>query len=216
MDLAVTCSGNHRKNLLRRLRVKEATDVPPMLTYLETRSVRPPTIKDYQKRLQKFTAWMSQIGATAVNEVELDWCLVEFMNEMFEKGEGNRHRREDSCRTSVLLPASRKTCFGNTTSKCEGPEGVDGGRTAAAATSAANRGAGRHLDGVDCQGQARARTEALCAVPDVSSPGECSTLKVKQLVPPQPGGGGRFQSWAILLSPMEDAVPGKTGCSTQQ
>ena len=145
------------------------------------------------------------------------------------EGGGNRHRREDSCRTSVLLPASRKTCFGNTTSKCEGPEGVDGGRTAAAATSAANRGAGRHLDGVDCQGQARARTEALCAVPDVSSPGGmlyfeseavgASPARRRRTIPKlghfavPDGGCGPRQNWGVRrnssdrLRPLDQRFP---------
>ena len=42
-------------------------------------------------------------------------------------------------------------------------------------------------------------------------PGERSTLKVQQLVPPQIGGGGRFQNWAILLHPTKDGAPGNTG-----
>jgi hypothetical protein len=42
-------------------------------------------------------------------------------------------------------------------------------------------------------------------------PGECSNLKVKQLVCPQGTAGNRFDHFAILLHPFEDTVPGKTG-----
>lgn len=42
-------------------------------------------------------------------------------------------------------------------------------------------------------------------------PGECSNLMVKQLIPPQMTLGDRFQQFAVLLHPLEDKVPGKTG-----
>ena len=42
-------------------------------------------------------------------------------------------------------------------------------------------------------------------------PGECSNLRVKQLVPPQMTVGSRFNLFAVLLHPREDEIPGKTG-----
>lgn len=42
-------------------------------------------------------------------------------------------------------------------------------------------------------------------------PGECSQLLVKQLVRPQGSVNQSFNFWAILLHPMEDLTPGKTG-----
>ena len=42
-------------------------------------------------------------------------------------------------------------------------------------------------------------------------PGECSQLLVKQLVRPQGSLNQSFNFWAILLHPIEDLVPGKTG-----
>ena len=42
-------------------------------------------------------------------------------------------------------------------------------------------------------------------------PGECSNLRIKQLVPPQMTAGSRFNLFAVLLRPAEDEIPGKTG-----
>ena len=36
-------------------------------------------------------------------------------------------------------------------------------------------------------------------------------LRVKQLVPPQPMAGQAYQEWGLLLNPVEDRTPGKTG-----
>ena len=41
-------------------------------------------------------------------------------------------------------------------------------------------------------------------------PGECSNLKVSQLIPPQPSMTSARHFWAILLHPQELKVPGKT------
>ena len=42
-------------------------------------------------------------------------------------------------------------------------------------------------------------------------PGEMARLKVKQLVPPALTAGAAYSSWGLLLHPVEDRVPGKTG-----
>eukprot|EP00973_Karenia_brevis_P016619 2275962-Karenia_brevis.AAC.1 len=42
-------------------------------------------------------------------------------------------------------------------------------------------------------------------------PGVNDRLKVKQLVPPTPQAGQGYQHWILLLSPIEDTTPGKTG-----
>ena len=42
-------------------------------------------------------------------------------------------------------------------------------------------------------------------------PGASDVLRVKQLVPPQPMAGQAYQAWGLLLNPIEDRTPGKTG-----
>eukprot|EP00973_Karenia_brevis_P041153 5693182-Karenia_brevis.AAC.1 len=42
-------------------------------------------------------------------------------------------------------------------------------------------------------------------------PGSCDRLKVKHLVAPTPQAGQGYNSWTLLLSPLEDGTPGKTG-----
>jgi hypothetical protein len=42
-------------------------------------------------------------------------------------------------------------------------------------------------------------------------PGECNELTVDQIIPPQPVIGTASSSWALLLHPMEQGIPGKTG-----
>ena len=40
-------------------------------------------------------------------------------------------------------------------------------------------------------------------------PGTCDRLKVKQLIPPQAAAGLPY--WALVVNPVEDRIPGKTG-----
>ena len=42
-------------------------------------------------------------------------------------------------------------------------------------------------------------------------PGACDVLRVSQLIAPTLAAGIGFQTWGLLLNPIEDKVPGKTG-----
>ena len=42
-------------------------------------------------------------------------------------------------------------------------------------------------------------------------PGACDALRVSQLIAPTKAAGTGFQTWGLLLNPIEDKIPGKTG-----
>ena len=62
-----------------------------------------------------------------------------------------------------------------------------------------------------------ARTPSQCTTPPIGAfhsylrPGASDALRVKQLVRPQPMAGQAYQAWGLLLNPIEDRTPGKTG-----
>ena len=76
------------RKLQRRLNVKDLSDLPRGLTYLEARSVRAPTLKDYQARISQFEDWMGMNPVLFSDLQELDNRLLEYLEQLFEVGKG--------------------------------------------------------------------------------------------------------------------------------
>ena len=65
-----------------------SSQVPTGLTYLETRSVRNPTLKDYQRRLGLFNLWLVSQQLMPTDPSSMDSFLVEYLQDMFDDGKG--------------------------------------------------------------------------------------------------------------------------------
>lgn len=68
--------------------VRQDAIVPPGMTYLESRSVRTPTILDYTKRFQEFQGWMNMHQINIASPLDLDSAAVEFLEDLFEANRG--------------------------------------------------------------------------------------------------------------------------------
>ena len=58
------------------------------LSYLETRSVRPATLVDYQRRLHALTVWLGFNPVLMLNLVILDSLMVDYLEDLFDMGKG--------------------------------------------------------------------------------------------------------------------------------
>ena len=76
------------RTLRRREVVRQDAIVPPGMTYLESRSVRTPTILDYTKRFQEFQGWMNMHQINIASPLDLDSAAVEFLEDLFEANRG--------------------------------------------------------------------------------------------------------------------------------
>ena len=185
--------------------------VPPGMTYLESRSVRPATLKDYQLRMSRFRNWCSLYHLPLDSPAQVDLALVEYLQDLFSKGRG----KDDGIRTHAALrffmPHLGKPSSGSL------PRTVRALKGWSLAAPGQQRlplpievlGA---IMGVLCNRNLHQLALRLfLQFVTYMRPGECSNLLVKQLVPPQSTMGGRFDQFAILLHPLEDQTPGKTG-----
>ena len=89
------------RNLKRHKKIAAQTIVPEGMTYLESRSVKQPTILDYSHRYQEFLNWCHPQDFKPVNAQEMDHILIEFLQQW-----GPRHQRwNPSGSSSEVLPA---------------------------------------------------------------------------------------------------------------
>lgn len=199
------------RSLERRLKTMESTWVPPGLTYLEMRSVRPQTIKDYQQRLDRFRKWLTLSSAHLTNLEDLDLCLVEFMNEMFSKGEGIDTGIRVHAAVRFFYPQLGRPSSGTL------PRTVRALKGWAIAAPPRQRlplpieALGAIMGQMMKLNKAEMALRVFIQFLTYLRPGELSGLTVGQMVPPQGAMADRFRSWAILLHPVESGVPGKTG-----
>lgn len=197
---------NIERNLKRRKVIEETTVIPLGMTYLESRSVKQPTIADYTRRHQEFMTWCSQQEIQMTSAQQVDDVLVEFLQYLFDEDRGINDGIRVVAATKFFMPQFKNL-----------PR------------------VGRALRGWQIASPPLQRMpipiEVLCAIIGemIKSglkemglrlffqfitylrPGECSALTVKQVVPPVRAANQAFQFWAVLLHPFEDLVPGKTG-----
>ena len=76
------------RKLKRRQVVAENFPVPANISYLEARSVKAPTIRDYCRRYSEFQSWMNLHQLSPHSSLELDDVLVEFLQELFDHQRG--------------------------------------------------------------------------------------------------------------------------------
>ncbi|CAE7422123.1 unnamed protein product [Symbiodinium natans] len=197
---------------IRQKSAQSKTAVPEGLTYLESRSVRAPTLADYQNRLKQFEIWLGVVACAVLDLALLDMAMVEYVNELFDLGKGV----DSGVRALAALKFFHPLLGRNT--------GHLMPRTARALKGWSLAAPSRQrlpipLEGLGCimgiliaAGLVEMALRLFIQFSCYLRPGECSNLLCKQLVAPQATAlaGQAFRYWAILLHPIEDGVPGKT------
>ena len=195
------------RRLARRSQMAENTSIPQGMTYLEIRSVRNPTLKDYQRRIELFNHWLLSQQLRPLNATLMDECLVEYLQDMFDDGRGVN----DGVRT---LAAIRFFHPSMGTALLRSSRALKGWQLAAPPMQrmplpievlTAIMGV------LLVRGHVEESLRLFLQFMTYLRPGECSSLLVKQVVAPQQSVHQVFRFWAILLNPAEDEIPGKTG-----
>ena len=181
------------------------------LSFLEQTAVKPGTSRDYRLRTEAFCKWCLDRGLTWRSVEELDAVLTMVFDEMFFKGETADHG-------SKLLAALKH--FESRVSRL-GAFGLPrASRSLSSWMKAAPSSQRLPFPWIALcavigllveRGRLASALHLLVAFRSYMRPGASDLLRVKQLVPPQPMAGQAYQAWGLLLNPVEDRTPGKTG-----
>ena len=180
------------------------------LTYLEGRSVKPATYKDYHRRALAFVQWATAARQAWENYEQLDLCLVLFLDKLFFGG----YTGDDASK----LVAAVKFFY---------PDLGRWGAGALPRTSRALAGWGKVVPrrsrmplpwvllaaiiGVLLRrGLVEHAVALLVSFVAYLRPGECDSLTSLQLVAPVAAAGGAADVWGLLLAPVELGNPSKT------
>jgi hypothetical protein len=183
---------------------------PTGMTYLETRSVRQPTINDYQRRIDSFLGIVRQMDMAWSNARELDCVVVEVLESMFFAGrradEGSRlvaaikfFIPDVSRMGEAFLPRCSRALKGWSLT-------APGNQRLPMPVEVMGAMAGYMLHQSQPQMAMRLFLSFACYL----RPGEAEDLRIKQLVPPVSSSRTASRIWSLLLSPIEDGIPGKT------
>ena len=181
------------------------------LSFLEQTAVKPATSKDYRLRIETFCKWCLERGLSWRSVEELDAVLTMAFDEMFFKGEPADHG-------SKLLAALKH--FESRVSRLGSLGLPRAGRALGSWMKAAPSSQGLPFPWIALcavigllveRGRLASALHLLVAFRSYLRPGASDLLRVTQLVPPQPMAGQAYQAWGLLLNPVEDRTPGKTG-----
>jgi len=181
------------------------------MTYLETRSVRGPTMKDYQTRLDRFKVWTQKFQLPLDSPENLDLALVEYIQDLFDQG----RKIDDGIRTHAAIrffhPSLGRPMAGTLPRTLRALKGWSLASPSQQRLPLPLEVLGAVIGFLATQGMHQLGLRLFLQFVTYMRPGECSNLLVKQMVAPQQTLGDRFMFFAILLHPSEDKVPGKTG-----
>eukprot|EP00435_Cladocopium_sp_Y103_P042198 s2255_g11.t1 len=212
--MPLNLEGFHAKEspkLARRRKVAASTSVPQGLTYLEMRSVRNKTVKDYQQRLDKFTTWLRGTTSKLLTPEDLDFCLVEYMNEMFLKGEGIDSGIRIHAAVRFFFPFLGRPAAGTLPRVVRALKGWSMASPPKQRLPLPVEALGAIMGKILEWGHPQLVLRLFIQFLTYLRPGELSGLTVGQMIAPQLAMAERFSTWAILLHPVEGEVPGKTG-----
>lgn len=198
------------RKLKRRKCVADNMTVPMGMTYLEARSVKQPTMADYTKRFHEFRACADLHQLLLMKPEDLDLALVEFLQELFDRERGVNDGVRVVAACKFFLPHIAK---GPGTNLPRANRALKGWNLAAPPQQRMPMPLevmGALVGILMNEFKTNMAIRMFFQFITYLRPGECSSLTVKQLVPPQGMGTQRFNHWAILLHPSEDLIPGKT------
>jgi integrase len=203
--------GKESPKLARRQKVAASAFVPQGLTYLEVRSVRSKTVKDYQQRMDKFTTWLRGTTSKILTPEDLDFCLVEYMNEMFLKGEGIDAGIRIHAAVRFFFPFLGRPAAGTLPRVVRALKGWSMASPPKQRLPLPVEALGAIMGKILERGHPQLVLRLFIQFLTYLRPGELSGLTVGQMIAPQSAMSQRFSTWAILLHPVEGEVPGKTG-----
>eukprot|EP00435_Cladocopium_sp_Y103_P024584 s857_g6.t1 len=203
-----TAGGGVSERSLKRRKVVEDTHIiPDGMSYLEARSVRQPTIQDYSKRFNEFQQWVCIHKFTVVHPLDLDSIAVDFLQELFDANRGVNDGVRVIAALKFFLPHLARDLP-------RAARALKGWHLAAPPQQRKPMPLevlGAVMGGFLAESETELALRLFIQFMTYLRPGECSQLLVKQLVAPQSAVNQTFGCWAILLHPMEDLIPGKTG-----
>lgn len=180
------------------------------LTYLEVTSVTAGTLKDYRQRLTELYSWAFNHGLQWTTPEELDGVLVQLFDVWF--WEGLPVDRGTKLIAALKFFRVLDPAFAELTTLPRASRALKAWTRAAPPNQ---RLPLPYVALVAIVGFALWRGEWMTAVclyfqfRTYLRPGACDALKVKQLILPQPAAALPY--WALVVNPVEDRVPGKTG-----
>ena len=201
------------RTLARRQLVKTNRRPPHRLSYLESRSVRPSTLRDYTTRFNQIIAWLGSDPSLVDNLRVVDELMVEYLEGLFDIGAGIDSGIRAVASLKFFHPLLGKGTTGALPRASRCLKGWGLAAPPRQRLPVPLEGLGAVIGLLILRGLwemgLRLFIQFICYL----RPGECSGLLRKQLVPPQSRGQpmGAFRQWVILLHPTEDMVPGKTG-----
>ena len=199
-----------RARFLRQIQVAQKSLVPPEMTYLESRSVRLPTLKDYTNRRNIFLKWCQVHGMETLTEHQLDQALVEYLEFLFSEGMKIDSGIRIHAAMRFFNPALGRPSSGSLARTVKALKGWSHAAPPMQRLPLPIEVLGAIIGLLIQKNLMEIGIRLLLQFICYLRPGECSNLTVKQLVPPQQSVGMRFQFWALLLHPVEEGVPGKT------
>lgn len=195
---------------LRQIQVAQKSLAPPEMTYLESRSVRLPTLKDYTNRRNIFLKWCQVHGMETLTEHQLDQALVEYLEFLFSEGMKIDSGIRIHAAMRFFNPALGRPSSGSLARTVKALKGWSHAAPPMQRLPLPIEVLGAIIGLLIQKNLMEIGIRLLLQFICYLRPGECSNLTVKQLVPPQHSVGMRFQFWALLLHPVEEGVPGKT------
>jgi len=181
------------------------------MTYLERTAVREPTAQDYQTRAREFLDWCLLQQVTWNTLAELDHAVVVLYDEMYFK------QRSVADGTKLLASLAHFLSGRLSDHRLVLP------RASRALASWSRQAPQKQrlpfpyialcalVGWLLHKSQIVAALNFLIQFHTYLRPGALDGLRVRQLVRPTPQAGKAYKFWGILLNPMEDQVPGKTG-----
>ena len=181
------------------------------LSYLEIHKVTDGTRRDYLRRVQEFVDLCILRRWSWVLDEELDAVLVAAFDEMFFRGRPSSDGEKLLAAVKFLLPRFNRMGAGAL------PRAGIVLLSYSRLRPPVQRLPLPWIVLLAICGIFLARNRVALALKMILSfkaylrPGESDNLLVKGLVPPTPAAGEQYCTWGLLLHPVEDAVPGKTG-----
>jgi hypothetical protein len=205
-DQALTQSSLRAK--VRRQRAAPVLQ-PQGVSYLESRSVRGPTILDYQRRCTEFVAWCRQHQLDWVGPILLDELVTVRLDDLFFQGLSKEHGTHLVAAVMFFIPdVSRLGDHGLPRSK----RALKGWNLASPAQQRLPMPVevlGAVMGLLIRYGHRQVSIKLFLSFICYLRPGEADDLLVNQLVPPS-AAMSTSRCWTLLLHPVERGVPGKT------
>ena len=189
--------------------------IPMGMTYLEARSVREPTRRDYQKRFNQFMVWLGSLMINFNDPTQVDNILVEYLQDLFDSGVKLDSGIRIHAAIRFFHPHLGKSASGSLPRCLRALRGWKNADPPLQRMPLPIEGLGAILGFCIATNRREMAIHLFIQWLTYMRPGETSNLLVGQVIPPMSSFLGSLQFFAVLLHPSEAKVPGKTGIFDQ-